>query len=173
MNDKLEKLIAKSEIYDLSCKYMRGLDRLDIELLKSVFHEDAWCDYGFIKSDAFEFTQFCMDALKEHHANHHMIGNILIEFSDNEDEAFGEVYFQAYHKVNENGQTNDIFISGRYLDRYEKRNGIWKIVYRSEIVDWSRTEPTNEPYFDTAPDCFRGGRQDDRVYQLEKRTNPN
>ena len=84
MNDKLEKLIAKSEIYDLSCKYMRGLDRLDIELLKSVFHEDAWCDYGFIKSDAFKFTQFCMDALKEHHANHHMIGNILIEFSDNE-----------------------------------------------------------------------------------------
>ena len=114
-----------------------------------------------------------MDALKEHHANHHMIGNILIEFSDNEDEAFGEVYFQAYHKVSENDQTNDIFISGRYLDRYEKRNGIWKIVYRSEIVDWSRTEPTNEPYFDTAPDCFRGGRQDDRVYQLEKRTNPN
>ena len=43
MNDKLEKLIAKSEIYDLSCKYMRGLDRLDIEVLKSVFHEDALC----------------------------------------------------------------------------------------------------------------------------------
>ena len=134
MNDKLEKLIAKSEIYDLSCKYMRGLDRLDKELLKSVFHEDAWCDYGFTKSNAFAFTQFCMDALKEHHANHHMIGNILIEFSDNEDEAFGEVYFQAYHKVNENGQTNDIFISGRYLDRYEKRDGIWKIVYRLSLI---------------------------------------
>ena len=110
MNEELERVIAKSEIYDLSCKYMRGLDRLDIELLKSVFHDGAWCDYGFTKSDAPTFAQFCMDALKEHHANHHMIGNVLIEFGDNENEAFGEVYFQAYHKVDEDGQTNDVFI---------------------------------------------------------------
>ena len=47
MSEEIERVIAKSEIYDLSCKYMRGLDRLDIELLKSVFHEGAWCDYGF------------------------------------------------------------------------------------------------------------------------------
>jgi len=67
---RLQRSIDKSEIYDLACKYMRGLDRLDIELLKSVFHEDAWCDYGFTKSDAATFAQFCMDALKEHHGNH-------------------------------------------------------------------------------------------------------
>ncbi len=47
------------------------------------------------------------------------------------------------------------------------------MAYRSEVVDWSRTEPTNEPYFDSAPDCFRGGRQDDRVYKTEDRYNPN
>jgi hypothetical protein len=28
MEKKLEKVISKSEIYDLACKYMRGLDRL-------------------------------------------------------------------------------------------------------------------------------------------------
>ena len=97
--DSMDKTIAKSEIYDLSCKYMRGLDRLDLELLKSVFHEGAWCDYGFTKSDAPTFAQFCMDALKEHHANHHMIGNALIEFGDNENEAFGEVYFRHIIKL--------------------------------------------------------------------------
>ena len=102
-----------------------------------------------------------------------MIGNILIEFGDNENEAFGEVYFQAYHKVDQEGVTNDVFISGRYLDRYEKRDGVWKMVYRSEIVDWSRTEPTHEPYFESAPDCFRGGRQDDSVYQTKNRYRPN
>ena len=37
---RLQRSIDKSEIYDLACKYMRGLDRLDIELLKSVFHEE-------------------------------------------------------------------------------------------------------------------------------------
>ena len=141
MSEEIERVIAKSEIYDLSCKYMRGLDRLDIELLKSVFHEGSWCDYGFTKSDAPTFAQFCMDALKEHHANHHMIGNVLIEFGDNENEAFGEVYFQAYHKVDEDGQTNDVFISGRYLDRYERRCG--KMVYR--LKSSTGLELTNSP----------------------------
>ena len=55
----------------------------------------------------------------------HMIGNVLIEFDDNENEAFfSEVYFQAYHKViDEDGQTNDVFIRG----------AIW-IVMRKETV---------------------------------------
>ena len=35
MDDKkLERHMAKSEIYELVCKYMRGLDRLDRPLLK-------------------------------------------------------------------------------------------------------------------------------------------
>ncbi len=39
---RLQRSIDKSEIYDFACKNMRELDRLDIKLLKSVFHEDAW-----------------------------------------------------------------------------------------------------------------------------------
>ena len=33
MSEEIERVIAKSEIYDLSCKYMRGLDRLDLSLI--------------------------------------------------------------------------------------------------------------------------------------------
>jgi hypothetical protein len=37
-----------------------------------------------------------MDALKDHIANHHMIGNSLIEFDDDdENTAYGEIYFNA------------------------------------------------------------------------------
>ena len=149
-NKKLERHIAKSEIYDLVCKYMRGLDRLDRPLLKSVFHEDA---------------------LKEHIANHHMIGNSLIEFDENENMAFGEIYFNAYHKTIVDGINTDVIIAGRYLDRYERRNGVWKISYRSEVNDWSKTEPTNDPYFDDS-ECHRGKRQDDAVYKRDKMFRP-
>ena len=34
MEKKLERVISKSEIYDLVCKYMRGLDRLDKDLFR-------------------------------------------------------------------------------------------------------------------------------------------
>ena len=47
MEKKLERVISKSEIYELVCKYMRGLDRLDKTIFRSVFHDDAYCDYGF------------------------------------------------------------------------------------------------------------------------------
>ena len=100
------------------------------------------------------------------------IGNSLIEFDEkDENTAYGEIYFNAYHKTIENGVNTDVIIAGRYLDRYEKRDGIWKIAYRSEVNDWSRTEPTNDPYFDDS-DCHRGKRQDDDVYHREKMYKP-
>ena len=39
----LEQLLAKQEIYELACRYSRGLDRLDRALLESVFTPDAYC----------------------------------------------------------------------------------------------------------------------------------
>jgi len=169
MSDKIQALVDKQEIYELSCQYMRGLDRLDEKLLHDVFFEDAWCDYGFTEGTPAEFIKFALSALQDHNANQHMIGNVLIELEG--DEAYGEVYFQAYHKVSAETGTGfeEVIIAGRYLDRYEKRDGVWKFAYRSEIVDWSRTQTTADSYFDMAPDCYRGGRQNDRVYQRNDR----
>lgn len=163
----LETLIAKQDITELIYDYMRGLDRWDKALLDSVFFDDAWCEYGFINTSAKEFVEFALGALKSHKTNQHMVGNILIELEG--EEAFGEVYFRAYHKVKVDDVFQDIIIAGRYLDRYEKREGVWKFVYRSEIVDWSRTEQTNDPYFELAPDSLFGGRQDDAVYDRDLR----
>jgi len=170
MNEKIETLLAKQEIYELACRYSRGLDRLDADLLLSVFHLDGWCEYGFSNCPAREFVTFCIGALQAHEANQHMIGNTLIEVEG--DEAFGEVYFNAYHKVRGENGFEDIIIAGRYLDRYEKRDGHWKMAYRSERVDWSRTEPSRDNYFDLAPDCLRGGRADDAVYDRSNRRQP-
>ena len=170
MDDRIETLLAKQAIYELACTYSRGLDRLDRELLLSTFWEDGWCEYGFSICTPAEFAAFAMAALQDHAANQHMIGNVLIEVEGRE--AFGEVYFNAYHKIRGESGFEDVIIAGRYLDRYEQRDGIWKFAYRSERVDWSRTEPSADSYFDIAPDCLRGGRQDDAVYRTENRRRP-
>ncbi len=134
----VEELLAKQEIYELSCTYMRALDRLDGDLMHTVFHDDATVDYGFYVGSAKGFVDYAQDALKDHVANHHMIGQAHIRVDG--DTATGEVYFQAFHKVNQDGELKDLFISGRYVDRYEKRAGVWKFSFRSEVNDWSRTE---------------------------------
>ena len=165
--EKVSELLAKQEIYELAANYSRGLDRLDPELLNAQFFDDAYCEYGFYNGAPGPFVDFAMTSLGDHAANQHLLGNVLIDVEG--DEAFGEVYFQAYHKVAAADGFEDIIIAGRYIDRYERRDGVWKIAYRSERNDWSRTEPTRDSYFDLAPDGLRGARQDDAVYDRAAR----
>ena len=37
MDLALQTLLDKQALYELSCRYMRGLDRTDAELLRSIF----------------------------------------------------------------------------------------------------------------------------------------
>ena len=170
MDDRIETLLAKQAIYELVCTYSRGLDRLDRELLLGTFWEDGWCEYGFSNCAPADFADFAMSALQDHASNQHLIGNVLIDADG--DDAFGEVYFQAYHKVRGESGFEDVIIAGRYLDRYEQRDGTWKFAYRSERVDWSRTEPSRDSYFDMAPDCLRGERKSDAVFRRDNRYRP-
>ena len=161
----IEELLAKQEITDLVGRYMRGLDRLDKALLRSTFHDDANTDYGFFQGGPDEFVEMAYNALKDHLANHHMIGQVNIDVEG--EVAFGEVYFQAFHRIVTDGEERDLFISGRYVDRYEKRDGEWKFAFRSEVNDWARNDPATDDYFQTNTQGLRGGRMDDAVYQRE------
>jgi hypothetical protein len=154
----LDALLAKEDIRTLSRQYMRGLDRLDADLLRSVFFDDARVDYGFYRGSAQEFVAFAMRALRDHHANHHFIGQMSVDVEG--DVAFGEIYFQAFHRLVEAGAEKDLFIAGRYVDRYERRDGIWKIAFRAEVNDWARTEAAADEFFRSAPDALRGARGD-------------
>lgn len=154
----LDRLISWHAIYDLLCDYMRAQDRLIPELHRSVFHDDATTDYGDgYRGDADGFVAFAQGVLRPHKANHHMIGQVRINF-ENADLAFGEVYFQAFHHLAEGDAETDFWVSGRYVDRYERRAGVWKIAHRSELVDWVRTEPAADhsgidfPWGQRAPD---------------------
>jgi hypothetical protein len=142
----LDTLQSKQEIYELSCTYMRGQDRLDPDAHRSVFWDDAWCSYGIYEGGPDGFVEFAQNALRGHASNQHMIGQVQIELAG--DEAFGEVYYQAFHRITAaDGSPRDLFVSGRYVDRYERRDGVWKMAYRSELVDWVREGPAADEWF--------------------------
>ena len=42
---KLEELSDRAEIHDVLMRYSRGLDRLDMDLVREAFHDDAWVDF--------------------------------------------------------------------------------------------------------------------------------
>ncbi|MFM7404950.1 MAG: nuclear transport factor 2 family protein [Erythrobacter sp.] len=154
-------------IQDLAALYMRGLDRLDGDLLAAQFWPEARLEYGIYSGGPAEFATFCMAALKDHDRNQHMLGQHLIDFTG-ADEAFGEVYYQAYHRTtDEAGAKRDLVIAGRYVDRYERRVGIWKIAYRSELVDWLRDDPASDAMLDVAPFIIGARKPADPLYARE------
>lgn len=154
-------------IIDLAALYMRGLDRLDGKLLEAQFWPEARCEYGVFSGRPADFAAFCMTMLIEHQRNHHLLGQHLIDFTS-ADEAFGEVYYQAYHRVfDEAGAPRDLFIAGRYVDRYERRGGVWKIAYRSELVDWLRDDPASDAMIQSTPFLLGYRKPDDALYDRE------
>lgn len=154
-------------IQDLAALYMRGLDRLEGALLEAQFWPEARCEYGIFAGSPADFAAFCMAALKDHARNHHMLGQHLIDFTG-PDEAYGEVYYQAYHRVHdEAGAARDLVIAGRYVDRYERRAGVWKIAYRSELVDWLRDDPASDAMLADAPFIIGARKPADPLYHRE------
>ena len=85
---------------------------------------------------------------------------VLIGFED-ENTAYGEVCFQAYHRVDIEGEDRELFVSGRYSDRYERRKSVWKIAHRAEVNDWTRNIAPADRYFRDSPQQLRGARGDD------------
>ena len=165
--ERLYEMAARDEIYQLTCNYMRGQDRLDPVLHRSVFWDDAWCSYGIYEGGPDCFVEFAQGALRKYVSTHHFVGQMHIEVEG--DQAFGEVYYQAQHRgPDENGVDSDRFISGRYIDRYERRDGIWKMAYRCELVDWVASPPADDKWFAESP-MIRGARKpDDHLYQRDK-----
>jgi hypothetical protein len=91
----VEKLIAKSEMYDVLMRYCRGVDRDDPELVASVYWEDGYDDHGaMFQGPGWEFAKFFagVPGRKKSAGAMHVIGNHYVEF-EGPDLAFSEAYY--------------------------------------------------------------------------------
>jgi SnoaL-like domain len=76
------------------------------------------------------------------------------------DSALAESYVLATHVAeHDTGRTMYTF-TGRYIDRFEQREGNWRIVHRSLRNDWSSVEPMGEKMSRTYVPSGRAGTPD-------------
>ncbi len=157
---EIRDLAARRDITDAVQRYMRGLDRLDPELQRSAFHDDAWIDAGVSAGGPDEFVAFCQEFLGMTGGSHHHMGQVRIVVHPDGRTASGEVYFQAWHAAqDEAGAPRDLFVSGRYVDEYRCDNGDWRIVRRRLINDWVKNDPADLGFYAANPNSIRGGRR--------------
>lgn len=136
----IEDLLARQEIADVILRYARGIDRLDLELVRSCYHPDAYDDHGAFKGTVDEFVDAASSFLPRWTATQHFMGNMLIEVD--RDVAKAETYAVAYHRREAaDGTGKDDVMGIRYVDRFERRGGDWKIAHRVVVTEWRRVDP--------------------------------
>ena len=160
----LDELAARQAMADLRARYCRGVDRCDAALMRSVFWHDAVAHYGIYNGSAVDFAELTVKTVREAcQATMHLIANVTLDLQD--DWATGETYVVAYHSVKsiecigallEDAALSEFrdslmaeigpcsFVVGsRYLDRFTRRNGEWRIQERSYVWDWCEKGPAN------------------------------
>lgn len=138
LEQQLRKLLDKQALYELVCAYANAADRHDHQKMRELYHEDAIDEHGhFFRGPAMEFIDKLPEIQKGMDILHHNVTTVNFKIAGNKAE--GEVYILAFHKTKdaEGAPGFDVLIGGRYFDKYEKRNGIWKFSHRAIVADWA------------------------------------
>jgi hypothetical protein len=164
MSEDVQREIEdRYQIEEVLRRYCRGVDRGDAALIRSVYHPDATDDHGGFKGKGVEFADRVVEILNRHAlATQHHLSQTSIRFEG--DMAYTETYVTAYHRIERDGIAVLEIFGGRYVDRFEKRSGEWKIAHRTVVYDWSRINPVEEEY---PHETFEIGKRskDDLSYQ--------
>jgi hypothetical protein len=144
--EEVDRLLDKQAIVDCTLRYTRGVDRLDEELYRSAFWEDAVDFHGAVPLSPDEFLAWFLPQQEGREATQHYVLNHTIEIDG--DTAHGETYFLAIIKWRDKDYVQ--MVGGRYVDRFERRNGEWRIAVRNVVAEWSTSlevsELLGEPY---------------------------
>ena len=164
---RMRDLLDKQEIHEVLLRYCRGVDRCDRDLIADCYHPDAIDDHGDWIASGINAPDHIVNLVRKTPlAGMHFLGNQLIEIEG--DVAWSESYFQAFKDFERDGKRYVRVRAGRYVDRFERRNGRWKIAERVLTDDWNRVDEVVEAL--GGPDRFRFGSKDrsDPVYKLRK-----
>jgi hypothetical protein len=160
VNDRsVATALNREAIRDVIARYCRAVDRCDAELLRTCYHLDGHDRHGRFAGSVSEFVDWVIGVLQTTSlATQHAVSTIYIELDD--ETAWVESTFTAMH-VRHDAERAPTFMDtfwGRYVDRFECRDGSWAIASREVVYDWSERRPyaSQMEYLDT----YRQGRRD-------------
>jgi len=162
---RLQELSDREEIRQTLYAYARGVDRCDAELVADGYHVDAYDDHGNFRGGRDVVVDTVLSRRASSPVSMHHLGNVLIELQG--DVAHVETYFMACQVLDVEGRPATRVRAGRYLDRFERVEGRWRVMQRRVVDDWSRLDEVVATAPSVTDECHRGTRDlDDPSYAL-------
>ncbi len=141
----IERMLARDEIREVLSAYARGVDRGDAELLRSCYHADAIEEHaGNYTGNAHVYVDGAVPRIERMGAMQHLLGSSHIDLKG--DTAYVETYVWTFLRIKVDEREVDTFTGGRLVDRFERRDGAWKIAHRWTVFDWNRDTPSNQAW---------------------------
>ena len=148
-----ERIADRMQIQDCMYRWCRAVDRLDYEGMRASFHPDAVDRHGAFDGNINGLVEW----IRARHAaipfSMHAVSNMLIEFAG-PDRALVETYVRttqrypaearqaldqlAGGRAGSGDGAMDLLTCSRYVDRFERRDGEWKIALRTLVADWKQ-----------------------------------
>jgi SnoaL-like domain len=159
----------KHAISDVIAAYAHAVDRRRWDVMHNVFHDDATFAFGTVQGSWRDFVDQARLIIEACVATHHQLGQILIS-GDGPHTAHAETYMTAMHIVPpgypvpgvfpDRGEEYSAVIAGRYVDRFERRAGSWRITHRRGIYDWREYRTIGPASLADVPAQARGSHDD-------------
>ena len=137
----LGELLAWRALDQLVARYCRAVDRRDEVLLASLWHPDARIQVGDFVGDPAAFMAFAQVIWAGSRRTFHAVCNR--DFEIRGDTAVGEIYVIGVATTPGEAGDQDGLSGGRYLDRYERRHGVWKFSARTFVFDFTLGWPAD------------------------------
>jgi hypothetical protein len=131
----LRYLADRQAIMDCAVRFSRGVNRRDPELLKSAFHPDAVDDHGLFVGNRDDFVSWIDTVYDRIAVTQHFVTNQTVDIEG--ETAHAETYWIVANVLK--GSVSVVLRGGRYLDRLERRGGVWAIVERVCLIEWNCT----------------------------------
>lgn len=164
---EVQALLDHQAIRDVVLRYCRGIDRLDLELVRGCYHPDATDDHGsFRLRTRDDYVEWVGGVLMRYTGTMHVVANQLVELDG--DVARSETYGVAYHHGDPPDDHRRNFTTGfRYVDRFERRDGEWRIATRVAVREWTHTVTAEQQVIIPPERDDRRGQRDrtDAVYE--------
>jgi|JI10StandDraft_1071094.scaffolds.fasta_scaffold10175_9 ketosteroid isomerase-like protein len=131
--ERIARMLDKEDIREALLHYTRGIDRHDVSIMTKAYHADATDDHGEYNGTAAGFIEYANRVHSDgFFAHQHYVGNHTIELDG--DTARTETYFLASLR-RDDGAT--MLCGGRYIDKFERRDGKWAIAHRTSMLEWA------------------------------------
>ncbi len=138
------RLEDRAQIQDVIAAYAHAIDRRRWQMMERLFHPDAKFSFGPVDGDWRDFVEQAKAIIDPCIATQHQLGQVQFGFEN--DTCHTETYMTAMHTIPagypvpdvfpDKGKTYSAVIAGRYIDRFEKRAGLWRIAHRAGVYDW-------------------------------------